>query len=288
MTDWETILRLEGSALDPNKMRMEFSGVTTITDMTAHRVMTLEAVHKTATIMDLSITGAGAPRRNSDFIKDFKNLATLPGEPAGEMQIGSVKAKGFRVHKDGVATMVYADPKTGLPLRVEFAFPSDMGTVVMSDFDFDANLDPSLFSLTPPPGYTSQKYSMQFNMDLLENLIPILRAYAQHKDGEFPARLDDWGDVIKTLMSGDKPGDMAAMKSEIISLSGKIGAVSGTLLNLEKGKQWNYSPDGIKLGDADKMLFWYQPKNSKTYKAVYGDLHSAEITAEQLPRPADK
>jgi outer membrane lipoprotein-sorting protein len=272
--------------MDPNKMRVEISGITTITDMTAHRVLTLDAVNKTATIMDLSFTGGdGAPHGNSDFIRDFKSLATLPGEAAGEMQIGSVKAKGFRVQKDGMATMVYADPKTGSPLRIEYTFPSEIGTVVMSDFDFDANLDPSLFSLAVPAGYTTQKYSMQFNMDLLENLIPVLRAYAQHKDGKFPTRLNDWGDVIKTLMPDTKPGDMDSMKSEMMALGGKIGAISGTLFSLEKGKQWDYYPNGIKLGDADKILFWHQPKNSKTYKAIYGDLHTADLTAEQLPQP---
>ncbi len=44
-----------------------------------------------------------------------------------------------------------------------------------------------------------------------------------------------------------------------------------------------FCADAMKLGDADKILFWYKLKGKETYRAVFGDLHVADVTADQLP-----
>ena len=46
---------------------------------------------------------------------------------------------------------------------------------------------------------------------------------------------------------------------------------------------YGYKPDGIKLGDADKILFWYKPKGKEAYRAIFGDMKVADVTAAQLP-----
>ena len=52
--------------------------------------------------------------------------------------------------------------------------------------------------------------------------------------------------------------------------------------NLKGG--YGYKSDGVKLGDADKILVWYRPKGSTQYRALYGDLHAADVTEESCPR----
>jgi len=49
--------------------------------------------------------------------------------------------------------------------------------------------------------------------------------------------------------------------------------------------KWHYAGKGIKLGDADKAIFWYQPKGSQTYRVIYGDLHVEDVAQENLPEP---
>jgi hypothetical protein len=39
----------------------------------------------------------------------------------------------------------------------------------------------------------------------------------------------------------------------------------------------------VKLGDADKIIFWYKPEGETKYRAVYGDLHVGDVSADQLP-----
>jgi hypothetical protein len=32
-----------------------------------------------------------------------------------------------------------------------------------------------------------------------------------------------------------------------------------------------------------QIIFWYQPKDKQTYRALFGDLHAADVTLDQLP-----
>ena len=35
--------------------------------------------------------------------------------------------------------------------------------------------------------------------------------------------------------------------------------------------------------DAGTIVFWFKPKGADLYRAVYGDLHGADVTADKLP-----
>jgi hypothetical protein len=48
--------------------------------------------------------------------------------------------------------------------------------------------------------------------------------------------------------------------------------------------QWHYAGSGVKLGDAERAIFWYQPEGSETYRVIYGDLSVKDVSAEELPK----
>jgi len=48
--------------------------------------------------------------------------------------------------------------------------------------------------------------------------------------------------------------------------------------------QWHYAGKGVKLGDSDTPIFWYQPKDSQTWRVIYGDLRAEDISPENLPK----
>jgi hypothetical protein len=48
-------------------------------------------------------------------------------------------------------------------------------------------------------------------------------------------------------------------------------------------EKFGYRSDGVKLGDADKILFWYRPDGAAGYRALFGDLHADDVTADKLP-----
>ncbi len=53
--------------------------------------------------------------------------------------------------------------------------------------------------------------------------------------------------------------------------------------------EYGYRAADAKLGDAGTILFWYRPKSADKHRALYADLHWAEVTADQLPgSPTEK
>ena len=51
---------------------------------------------------------------------------------------------------------------------------------------------------------------------------------------------------------------------------------------------WKYLGNGVKLGDKDRMIGWYRPKGSRTYRVVYGDLSVKDIEPADLPLPVKR
>ena len=91
---------------------------------------------------------------------------------------------------------VWGDPKTGLPARIETttAVLPNM-TSIQSDFEFNVEMDESLFSVEPPPGYEVGSFFIEhptFNPASTEekDVIQTFCEYARLSGGRFPARFD--------------------------------------------------------------------------------------------------
>ena len=113
-----------------------------------------------------------------------------PGEKVeslGKKEIDGRVAVGFRTHNNMADMTLWADPQTARLVRVELNMPGGSGHGVMSNFRYDMELDPSLFSLEPPAGYTVQ--NMDVTMPVEDDLVNILRFVAEHNDGTFPAAI---------------------------------------------------------------------------------------------------
>ncbi len=46
---------------------------------------------------------------------------------------------------------------------------------------------------------------------------------------------------------------------------------------------FRYLGKGVRLGDKDRIVCWYQLKGATTYRAVYGDLTVKNVAANDLP-----
>ena len=45
----------------------------------------------------------------------------------------------------------------------------------------------------------------------------------------------------------------------------------------------------MKLGDADRAIFWYKPNGSETYEVLYGDLRIVkEVQQKDLPKRSEQ
>ncbi|MGB2866402.1 MAG: hypothetical protein WBC05_23940, partial [Sedimentisphaerales bacterium] len=46
----------------------------------------------------------------------------------------------------------------------------------------------------------------------------------------------------------------------------------------------HYAGSGVKVGEADKAVFWYLPDGADTYRVIYGDLSVKDVAEENLPK----
>ncbi|HEY2157439.1 MAG TPA: DUF2092 domain-containing protein [Isosphaeraceae bacterium] len=269
---------------EPKSMRMEMQvadgGSTTVFDGARGRMLTLDPARKSAIVFEMA-------NPKVDFVtKTVESLRNLPGKdakPVGKERIGDVEAEGYRVVQDGLPVLAWVDPKTRLPLRIDVddRIGGKQVKATLSDFRLDPPLDDALFRTEPPAGYSLQTINGGTLFAKPEEVVPrLLRAYADRHDGAFPRRLDD-PTAFESLFPKDKK-EMPNRKASPEDLE-RVMLVGRVLTLQREVKGYGYKADGVKLGDADKIIFWYKPEGADKYRVVYGDLHVADVTADQLP-----
>jgi hypothetical protein len=80
---------------------------------------------------------------------------------------------------------------------------------------------------------------------------------------------------------GDAPAKYDAAATQFMSYAGTI---AGLTSQLQRGKDYDYRP-GVKLGDAEALVFWHRDKEKGTYRAVRGDLSVTDLKAADVPPP---
>jgi outer membrane lipoprotein-sorting protein len=265
----------------------EPDGTATVFDAAHNRTLVLDPTSKSAVLLEgPAPADGGATDMAAKEVEELRKLAEARSEPVGRRRIGDVDAEGFRVRQEGQELLVWVDPGARLPLRVDLkARVNDIEvTGSIGDFQIDPPLDDALFRFEPPAGYTLTR-GQNAAMSHDEAIVDMLRTYAEHAEGRFPPRLDDWVGYAKRLPEGELRG---ATNPKAIRLVQMLARVQVFLL--ERAGDYGYRPEGVKLGDVDKVLFWYRRKGSAGYRAIYGDLHAEDVAADQLseqagPRP---
>ena len=265
---------------EPGKLRVQAPGAATIVDLSKNRLLVLNPMIRTAFAVDLGEAGNGGANQPTEIIEWMEKLKNTTGEQArsiGTRDIDGVAAKGFLLSEQGMEYTVWADARTGMPLRIEI--PIDMGTfktnVVMSNMVFDEQIDDGLFDVSPPSGF------LLMNLDLPmlgspageEDVVAVLKWYAGHSGGSFPKALDRWVDFAKVVRQDQK---------ELMGVTMRAGRATAFFTSLG-AKNYGYCGAGVKLGEREKIVFWYRAAGSERYRAIFGDLHAEDVSLDQLP-----
>lgn len=105
------------------------------------------------------------PALEVDFYDRMRKVPTEEAKRLPERRIDGKKVIGFFVEekhgKDTWKRTFWVDPKTKLPVRIEISHRSTDSRIgasdwIVTDFVFDADVQPSLFSTEPPPGYRAE------------------------------------------------------------------------------------------------------------------------------------
>jgi outer membrane lipoprotein-sorting protein len=220
-----------------------------------------------------------------------ENLRALPSQAdvvLGEKDIDGRLLQGFLVTEEHVVNTIWVDPDTKELARVEMEFPDAPGmSVIMTDFQFNIQLDDSLFSLTPPEDYTRLEVQADVSKVTEQDLIEYLQAWSTWtKDGTFPPTFN-LAALPKIAMEMEKQGkfgegETSAQQRQADAMKMYRGIMF--VAQLPAQSNWRYAGENIKYGDFDSPIFWYRPDGSETYRVIYGDLSVKELIAEKLPK----
>jgi len=258
-----------------------------IIDLEQQKMLAIDHGKKTATYLGLS----GLPDLKNyvellrETITRLQNSANFNVENRGSEEIEGKTYIVFVASGDNDTVTVWADSKTALPVRIEQKTPNML--IACDNLQFDVAFDESLFSMEVPAGYVVQDAGgIDFSKSSESAFIETLRIWAEIiEDGQFPDSIN-LQDIVKIGLKFDqglkRAGLTQQQQTEVATRWGQ-GLV---FIRFFKGQgQWHYAGVGVKLGDAETPIFWYQPKDSDTWRVIYGDLHVEDVEEQNLPGP---
>jgi outer membrane lipoprotein-sorting protein len=289
---------IEGMFMEPSRMRQEMPhGGIMISDQQKGTMVTLMTTEKKAIVVEME----NVPEEQKGNVNMFHAIRDLirqtddkSVEFIGEQKVDGVNAIGYHIENPNMRMTVWADAKTLLPVRIEYSMGKLMGTegtVTMSDFVFDVELDESLFEI--PDGYSTQTVKYDASAPSEEDFIQSLRVWSEVTGGKFPSELNmkaTIGEFFKVQMEKigfdiQKTPDTSDPKfQEFMQTYTKVTRGVTFALRLSPESDWNYTGKDAQFGDADTPIFRYRPEGSDTYRIIYGDLSVKDVAQENLPK----
>lgn len=276
--------RIRSEALSPDGKTVQ---VIVITDFETSRMLELIPEQKTATYIELKDIPEKEKPENileemRNIITELQNDPNVSVESLGEKEIDGRTAKAFRATGPDGEWTVWANPETALPIRLEQTWRQIH--FVCTDFQFDIEMDDSLFSMEIPEGYSElPKTELSFEGSTEQDLVRTLRVWAENiLDGVFPK--DFTGQVYVDDVKKNRQKFAELQKKEKLEMAMKISPGFIFVHLLKDENDWNYVGSGVKIGDAESPVCWYRPTDSETYRVIYGDLSVKAVAPENLPK----
>jgi hypothetical protein len=263
------------------RMRQESpDGSIAVVDFQEGKVLSLVPAQKEACLITtdgLPPQTRTAPQDWLRFLKECLINAASEAESLGQRKVSNRPAWGFRIRTSNQTIEVWADPQTSLPVRVEIHNPVEQSTTILADFDFATPPEESLLAMTPPAAYTLTQIGVNAQDCREQDLLDLLRTYAQANDDTFPAKIQ---------MSSGEIGAMfeALGRSKGMAYAFSLtGSVTRGITFLHTARNLRYIGAGAKLGETSRPILWYRLPGSAAYRVIYGDLSVREMPRDKLP-----
>jgi len=260
--------------------------MTMVIDLDSATMLVLDSEAKTASYIDIQGDLSDRTQSYVNFLRNIiMRLKENPNiEELGEQIIDGRKAVGFTGRGPNDEVTIWADAKTALPIRIYLRV--GQMCAILKNFELDAPVDDSLISMDAPPGYTKKDTQFDLGNATEQDFVESLRVWARVLgDGTFPEAIGTESAMKEVPMLGQKIGKLNLSEEQATQMGMAFG--KGILFHQmidTRGDDWHYAGAGVKLGDAEKAIFWYQPKGSQTYRVIYGDLSVKDVAAEEMPK----
>jgi hypothetical protein len=249
-------------------------------------MLTLDPPSKGAAYIDIQGPLQEGTKNLLEFVrKTITNLKDLPVQELGQCNIDGRKAIGFQAKGPNEEVKIWADPQTAKPIRIELLL-QQKSLYILKNIEFDMPVDDSLVSMELPAGYTLSNTEVSLRDFTEKDFIEALRMWTQLLlDGNFPESINVEDFLKLTPLVGEKIRQLNVSDVEGTRLGMTFGRGFIFFQQLSpNGIDWHYAGKSVKLGDANKAIFWYRPKDSQTYRVIYGDLTVKDVAPENLPK----
>lgn len=284
----------EGVALSPNFVRVDWRvGEHTMVNIIDHakgEVISLDPKSKQARVHKV-------PKSvDFDVVKRLRGLDDKQARRIEPEEGADPNLEVFEIREGGATGKMWVDKKAKLPVRYEMHGPenSGLGSVVFSDFDWNAQVDAAVFEI--PAGYT-RVVSELLAVPAEEQFVQALRIRHAFTDEPYPAdflkrqigldigraaydsKLSREQNHVRQLerlapitlanlgLTEEQAQDAAKLQQRIDFLCMKADQFAHLI---ERHGGW--VGGGVKPGAADQPLCWWRPKGSDNVRVLYGDL----------------
>ncbi|HVJ81554.1 MAG TPA: hypothetical protein VNC50_10830 [Planctomycetia bacterium] len=292
--DHQKEMTFTSSFLAPNKIRQENAEMISVIDMDAGKMLSLMPGIKQALLVE--ITGKKEGARSESYFGDLRKLLeeyrtkkSLALQDLGEKEIDGRKAFGFAFVQGGMTTEIWGDAKTHFLLRIE---ASASGPVkwksTMSDFEFDAPIDPTKFALEAPADYKTIRTKVKAEPATEADFVAALKQLAERSDGELAAGLDGaaMGMTFAKAFMKEMKGDDAQEK--LMQFATEVGRGLTFANALPAEADAHYAGGGVKTTGPKQPVFWYKPGGEGKYRVLSSDLTWSEQDAAPTAKNAVK
>lgn len=251
-----------------------------VLDLDGGRMLTFDPQTKGAAYIDIEGPLAEGTKSYLGLVREIVTRlehTDAPVKELGRQEVDGRQAVGFQVSEANMTLTIWADPEKGVPIRIELL--QGQSFTILKNIEFDVPVEDSLVSMEVPPGYALYEGQLDMSDFTEEDFTETLRLWTQQRDGEFPDSM-----TLEDLMSAPIEIEQLDLPAEEIMQLGTRMARGYLFLHfLAHGDGYEYRGKGVKLGDAEKAVFWYRPEGSATYRVVYGDLRAEDVAPEDLP-----
>ncbi|MFK7736637.1 MAG: hypothetical protein AB8B50_11435 [Pirellulaceae bacterium] len=257
-------------------VREKFGDQISIRDLKRKKVLVLNEKLRTASLATIK-TDADLSKSSSNPFESFRSLleSEQPSNPKmlGEQEFDGKSLSGFQVQISDMTLTIWADPKTQTPVRIEYPLPGYDTSVLITGYEPNIDIDPSLFSLEVPDGYELRQTEVDAGeLPTEDDLLRTLKLYSDFS-GKYPESLGISG-LTKTMQSyiqermKDGQPDLQELQNQTVSFS--RGFTFTMTLMAENDSQ--YAGADAKPGDSDTPIFWYKPSSQSKFRVIYADL----------------
>jgi hypothetical protein len=213
---------------------------------------------------------------------ETRDVSPTAGFPGGASMFEGQSQQGF---PGEVVARLWVDIDTGWPVQVTLDITGEDGaeamSVVVSDFQWDAQVDAGAFASPIPQDYELMYTVTKSQPESGEQLVAGLAHFAELSGGKYPSKLTI-GDILGEVgqLFEKRSGDPSFRVDDAQISNLKYGAQDLRQLEVD-GKEPVYNGRSVTAADTGKVLVRWKLEGG-LYRVVFGDLRIEDVSAERL------